>query len=198
MTDAQKPDLQEIVKTIENVETKYENQDSYITYSDLFLSDEQKDQLSFCDKYTPLNIHLLVQFDKYTNGNRITSLEILSFATNEANDFAGFSFSIIDQQYFDIKKLTNKKKAVKLSERSKITALIYYTVYARGLTNIDENSQNSIVRIIYSRDNPINNQTVKSDNDDKSSKTIVKKPEEFITNYLGLSNNLIKYTICFK
>lgn len=199
MTTQQNAQLHEIINELQNVETKYYDHTSYMIFSDLLLTDEQKKQLSYPQEYSPMNIYVLQQVYQSVEGNDITKLSITSYVKNGNGEIRGYLFDITDQPKYDIKKLANKKNAIKLNNQAKITFINFYVFYLKVYDSIADKS--TIVGIYVSVNTNETNPAVSLNNNKLPSEIstgvpVIVDPQNYETKLVGLSKNLVKYTEC--
>jgi len=101
-----------------------------ITFSQAFLTKQQKSQLIYPHGFTPLNLFIIYQIDKY-NEFELVSTEILliSFIRKHDTYIFGVYFDVINQYRFDTDELKKSSNPISLDSTARFLSAQYLELY---------------------------------------------------------------------
>lgn len=191
------PALYEIFQNTQNTETISNNSITYSYFSDLLLSNEQKEMVTPPDQSVkPISIYILQQLETCNNAdavpsdaNTVTQQTIMSYGENSDGSYVGYLFNVNNFHKFLTKRLIESINPVILTERATIQPTGFVATFLRA-------PDNSIITV-YHQEPVVNNETNQENNSQtvQSIKSTDPDPNDFVTKKIGVSQNIIKYTL---
>lgn len=158
----------------------------YYTFSNLSLTAEQQQLLTYPEGLEPMNIFVLQQVDSYVGQNYSFSQFMASFVKKNDGFTYGYYFSLIDQPRFDRKVLAKSPEPIQLDPGVKFQADNLLEAYnnVNGLTEILSYGT-TYATLQYSKDGFYYYEVLTLNG--------IQGPLQPPTKLIGLSKNLEKY-----
>ena len=213
------PKLCEIIENSKNSMITFDNMKTCSIFSDLLLTAEQKQQMLVHQDYNPIDVFVLQQFENVLfdpiNSDIKSDVKqnIISYSKSTdgtGTTITGYLFEIENPEKFDIAMLTKSMLPKKLNK-----CVIKFTGMLQSFVRVTTVDGNNIIVGVYQRVEPfagINAHTnvdlaIKPQVELSSDLIPVPAPApihvpvsvpipipDLVTEYFGISNNLLKYT----